>query len=71
MPKCNTNDDVRRELLEAYDMLKADPKRLNQVSELANTMGKVIASAKLEVEYHFYKSKFKDFPNIPFMEKGR
>lgn len=68
MPKIKTNTELRNDLLEAYEMLKADPRRLNQVAELANTAGKVIQSAKLEIEYQCYRKKIKDFPTIQFME---
>lgn len=51
MPRITTNAQLRNDLLEAYESLKADPRRLNQVSELANTAGKVLASAKMEIEY--------------------
>ena len=51
MPKITNNNELRRDLLEAYELLKADPRRLNQVAELANTAGKVIAATKLEIEY--------------------
>jgi len=52
-------------------MLKADPRRLNQVAELANTAGKVIAATKLEIEYQMLRKKVKDFPEIQFMEGGK
>ena len=68
MPKITNNNELRRDLLEAYELLKADPRRLNQVAELANTAGKVIAATKLEIEYQCYRKKIKDFPVIAFME---
>lgn len=68
MPKITNNNQLRRDLLEAYEMLKGDPRRLNQVAELANTAGKVIQSTKLEIEYQLYRKKVKDFPEIDFME---
>jgi hypothetical protein len=46
-------------------MLKADPKRVIQVGELANTAGKIIASVKLELEYAALR---KDRPTIAFLE---
>lgn len=55
-------------MLDAYEMLKQDPRRLNQVSELANTAGKVIAATKMEIEYQLYRRKVKDYPEIKFME---
>ncbi len=68
MPKITNNNELRRDLLEAYEMLKADPRRLNQVAELANTAGKVIATSKLQIEYELYRKKIKDFPKLDFME---
>lgn len=68
MPRITTNDQLRTDLLEAYELLRSDPRRLNQVAELANTAGKVISATKLEIEYQLYRKKIKDFPVIPFME---
>ena len=69
MPKITTNSALRLDLLEAYELLKADPRRLNQVAELANTAGKVIQATKLQIEYELYRKKVKDFPEIEFMEE--
>lgn len=68
MPKITNMNQLRGDLLEAYDLLKADPRRLNQVAELANTAGKVIAASKLQMEYELYRKKVKDFPKLDFME---
>ena len=68
MPKITNNNELRIDLLEAYEMLKADPRRINQVAELANTAGKVIAASKLQIEYELYRKKVKDFPKLEFME---
>lgn len=68
MSKITNNNQLRMDLLEAYEMLKGDPRRLNQVAELANTAGKVISATKLEIEYQLYRKKVKDFPEIDFME---
>ena len=68
MPKITNNNELRVDLLEAYEMLKADPRRINQVAELANTAGKVIAASKLQIEYELYRKKVKDFPKLDFME---
>ena len=71
MPKITNNAQLRNDLLEAYEMLKADPRRLNQVSELANTAGKVLASAKMEIEYQLYRKKINGYPEIVFMEVNK
>lgn len=52
-------------MIGAYEMLRADPKRVVQVGELANTAGKIIASVKLELEYSALR---KDRPTIAFLE---
>lgn len=43
--------ELRDDLLEVYAELRADPRRLAQAAELSNTAGKIIASAKVELEY--------------------
>jgi hypothetical protein len=42
--------ELRADLLEQYDSLKKDPRRLSQVAELSNVAGKVIASVKIQLE---------------------
>jgi len=59
---------LRQSLLEAYTMLRQDPKRVVQVGELANTAGKVIGTVKLELEY---ASLRKETPNIAFLNYKR
>lgn len=71
MPKIKTNSQLREDLLDAYEMLKADPRRLNQVSEMANTAGKIISGAKLEIEYQMLRKKINGFPKIDFMESAQ
>jgi uridine phosphorylase len=61
-------NQLRDDLLQAYELLKGDPRRLNQVAEMANTAGKVIAASKLQMEYELYRKKVKDFPKLDFME---
>lgn len=68
MPRITNNNELRRDLIEAYELLRADPKRVVQVSELANTAGKVIAATKLEVEYQMLRKKVNGFPKIDFLE---
>lgn len=59
--------ELRDGLLEAFDMVRADPRRMNQVSEMVNAAGKIINSIKVELEYHDAKKKGMDAIN--FMEK--
>ena len=51
MPKPENIEDLRDELLAAYEWVKTDPRRGNQVKEMANTAGKVIGTLKLQLEY--------------------
>ncbi len=56
--------ELRNDLLESFDQVKRDPRRLAQATELANTAGKIIASAKLQIDYSILLG---EEPNIPFM----
>ncbi len=56
--------ELRNELLESFDQVKRDPRRLAQAGELANTAGKIISSIKLELEYSLMKN---EEPEIPFL----
>lgn len=58
--------ELRDQLLDAYDWVKSDPRRANQVKEMANTAGKVLASVKLQLEYSLLKG---EEPDIPFLGK--
>jgi|APCry1669193181_1035450.scaffolds.fasta_scaffold59315_1 hypothetical protein len=58
--------ELRDQLLDAYDWVKADPRRANQVKEMANTAGKVLSSVKLQLEYSLLKG---EEPDIAFMGK--
>lgn len=60
--------ELRDDLLDAYAMLKADPKRHAQVGELANAAGKVLAGVKLELEYAQARG---ETPSIDFLEYGQ
>lgn len=51
MSKPNTITELRDDMLDIYEQLKRDPKRMLQTRELANAAGKVIATVKLELEY--------------------
>lgn len=64
MPKIKNINELRNDLLENYDALKKNPKKLAQVSELANISGKVIASLKIELEYCAMTNIT---PQIPFL----
>ena len=68
MPKPTNIKELRDDLLDAYEMLKTDPRRVVQVGELANTAGKIINSVKIELEYSLLK---KERPNLPFLEYAK
>jgi len=68
MPKPKNIKELRDDLLDAYDLLKTDPRRLNQVAELANTAGKVIGTVKIELEYAALR---KEKPDVAFLNYSR
>lgn len=45
-------EELRNELLIAYDWVKTDPRRAGQVKEMVNAAGKVIGTLKVQLEYH-------------------
>lgn len=51
MSKPENIEALRDQLLEAYEWVKADPRRHVQVKEMANVAGKVINTLKLQLEY--------------------
>lgn len=66
MAKPKDIEELRSQLLDAYDWVKADPRRANQVKEMANTAGKVIGTLKLQLEYAMLR---KEKPYIPYLGK--
>ena len=56
--------ELRNELLESFDQVKRDPRRLAQAGELANTAGKIISTVKTQLEYCLL---INEEPNIPFL----
>lgn len=66
MSKPENIQELRAELLEAYQWVKTDPRRANQVKEMANTAGKIIGTIKLEMEYSMLRN---EEPDIPFLGK--
>ncbi len=67
MPSKNIKE-LRDTLLEDYDMLRKDPRRVVQVGELANVAGKIISSAKVELEYAALR---KEKPDVAFLNYDR
>lgn len=64
----NNIKELRDDLLEIYSQLKKDPRRLAQAAELSNTAGKIIASAKLEIEYAVMRG---EKPECDFIGDGK
>jgi hypothetical protein len=58
--------ELRDQLLDAFEQLKGDPRRVIQVKELTNTAGKIIGTVKSQLEYSLLRS---EEPDIPFMGK--
>ena len=57
-------EELRNGLLDAYEWVKADPRRAAQVKEMTNAAGKAINTLKLELEYSMLR---KEVPNIAFL----
>lgn len=57
MPKPENIEALRDALLEAYEWVKADPRRHVQVKEMANVAGKVIGTLKLQLEYSMLRGE--------------
>ena len=59
--------ELREQLLNAFDMVKTDPRRANQVKEMVNAAGKIIGSVKMQLEYSLLRG---EEPDIEFMGKS-
>ncbi len=66
MPKPKDINELRDELLDAFEWVKGDPRRANQVKEMTNAAGKILGSVKLQLEYAVIKG---EDPDIPFLGK--
>jgi len=66
MAKPKDITELRDQLLDAFDAVKTDPRRANQVKEQTNAAGKILASVKAQLEYALLKG---EEPEIPFMGK--
>ena len=56
--------ELRKYLAEVFDELRSGSISANEASELANIAGKMINSAKVQIEYHALR---KDEPKIKFL----
>lgn len=61
----NTASELRAELASVFAQLKAGEIKPSDAAELANLAGKMIASAKVQVEYAALR---KDTPTITFLK---
>jgi hypothetical protein len=57
--------DLRDELAIVFDQLNSGAIKAKDAGELANVAGKMINSAKVQLEYYALR---KETPNIPFLE---
>lgn len=58
-------NELRSELAHVFESLKAGAIKSNDAAELANLAGKMINSAKVQVEYYALR---KESPNISFLK---
>lgn len=61
----STADSLRWRLAQAYNELESDDIKVSKAKELANIGGKLINSAKTQLEYYALK---KEVPVISFLE---
>ena len=61
----NTASELRAQLAQVFAQLKAGAIKPSEAAELANLAGKMIASAKVQVEYAALRS---DIPVIEFLK---
>ena len=58
-------DELRKELAQTFAQLKAGEIKPSEAAELANLAGKMIGSAKVQVEYYALR---KEQPRIDWLE---
>ena len=61
----NNCDELRKELAKTFAQLKAGEIKTSEAAELANLAGKMIGSAKVQVEYYALR---KEQPRIDWLE---
>lgn len=61
----NNCDALRKELAQTFAQLKAGEIKPSEAAELANLAGKMIGSAKVQVEYYALR---KEAPRIEWLE---
>lgn len=66
MAKPKDINELRDQLLDAFDWVKGDPRRANQVKEMTNAAGKILGTVKAQLEYAVIKG---EDPEIQFLGK--
>jgi len=66
MPAPKNIEELRDQLNEAFEWVKQDPRRANQVKEMANVAGKIEGTLKLQTIYAYMRG---EEPDIPYMGK--
>jgi len=61
----NNVNELRTQLAEVFKQLRAGEIKPGEAAELANLAGKMIGSAKVQVEYYALR---KESPNIAFLK---
>lgn len=64
MPKPKDISELRDQLLDAFQWVKEDPRRANQVREMTNAAGKVLGTVKAQLEYAMLRQ---EKPSIEFL----
>ena len=64
----NTVNELRAELADVFQKLRAGEIKPGEAAELANLAGKMIGSAKVQVEYYALR---KESPDIAFLKDDR
>lgn len=60
-------EELRKELSDVFNKLKAGEIKSHEAAELANISGKMIASAKVQLEYYALR---KETPSIEFLKQS-
>ena len=64
MSKPKDINELRDQLLDAFESVKLDPRRANQVKEMTNAAGKVLGTIKAQLEYAMLRQ---ERPSIEFL----
>lgn len=64
MSKPKNIEELRDGLLDAFELVKEDPRRANQVGEIANVAGKILGTLKAQLEYAALRG---EKPSIEFL----